>query len=93
MHVRWTDEAIADLDDIVDFIETDSPTAAQKVAVTIVDAAESLMSMPHRGRPGSRPGTRELVLHPLEYIITYEVIRDGVFILRIHHGAQSLPRR
>jgi len=93
MHVRWTDEAIDDLDDIVDFIETDSPDAAQRVALAIVDAAESLTSMPHRGRPGSRPGTRELVLHPLEYIITYEVIRDGVFILRIHHGAQNLPRR
>jgi len=89
MHVRWTDEAIADLDDIVDFIETDSPGAAQRVALAIVDAAESLTSMPHRGRPG----TRELVIHPLEYIITYEGIRDGVFILRIHHGAQNLPRR
>lgn len=92
MHVRWTEEALSQLETIAGHIQRDSPSAAQRVAKDIVHAAESLSNLPHRGRLGVVSGTRELVLSPIGYIVTYEVLGDAVFILRIHHGAQDLPR-
>jgi toxin ParE1/3/4 len=91
--VRWSEEAYADLEDIVAYIELDSSSSAQRVANIIYDEAESLNLMSHRGRLGREPGTRELPIGSLDYIMTYEVAGDAVFILRIHHGAQDLPRR
>ncbi len=93
MHVRWTNEAFADLEEIVRYIANASPSAAQSVAQDIVDAAEELSAFPHRGRLGPVPGTREIVLAAIGYIITYEVVGEAAFIQRIQHGAQDRPRR
>jgi toxin ParE1/3/4 len=52
--------------------------------MALVEAAESLMDFPERGRL-SRPGRRELAtIWP--YIIRYRVARDHVLILRVRHG-------
>jgi toxin ParE1/3/4 len=93
MQVRWTEDAASDLQEIVAFIANFSPAAAQRVAKTIHDASESLASFPHRGRIGYEPATRELVLAGTGHIITYEVVRDAVFVLRIEHGSQQRPQR
>jgi plasmid stabilization system protein ParE len=46
-------------------------------------------SFPEMGRPGSDPGTRELVVGP--YIIVYEVRheRDELVVLGVFHGRQQ----
>ena len=44
-----------------------------------------------RGRPGKKPGTRELVLSPLPWILVYAVRGDAVYVVRILHGAQQWP--
>ena len=93
VQVRWTADAVKQLQEAVEFIATDSSVAAQQVAETIYSEIESLSHMPHRGRLGAVPGTRELVIVSVGYIVTYEVIRDAVFVLRLHHGAQNRPRR
>ncbi len=67
MRVRWTESAVRDLTSICDYIENhDSPHAARAVALRIVEGVDSLVKFPRRGRIGSDPATRELVLpvHP-----------------------------
>jgi addiction module RelE/StbE family toxin len=91
MQVRWTESAAEELRGIVRYIVRDRPDAAQRIARLIYEEVDTLHSMPHRGRPGPIPGTRELVLAPLPYIVLYEIVRDGVFILRIQHAAQRRP--
>jgi toxin ParE1/3/4 len=49
------------------------------------------LTFPHRGRPGKKENTRELVLSPLPYIVVYRIAGDAVNILRILHGAQKWP--
>jgi plasmid stabilization system protein ParE len=93
MQVRWTDEAAENLRQIVLYVARSSPTSARKIASQIYREVNALVPMPHRGRLGPEPGTRELLLVPLQYIVTYEVIGDGVFILRIRHAAQDWVRR
>jgi toxin ParE1/3/4 len=68
MTVRWSPEAAADFEAIVEFIRRQNPSAAERVAHTIYDGVASLASFPRKGRPGRIKGTRELVFSPLPFI-------------------------
>lgn len=57
----------------------------------LYEAPESLLTFPHRGRPGKKSGTRELVLAPLPWIVVYAVRADALYVVRILHGAQKWP--
>ena len=89
MKVVWSERAQRDLLAIVDYISQDSPSAADRIGVRIVEAAASLTKMPRRGRLSRLKEGRELVLAPLPYIVEYAVADDEVLILHIRHGAQD----
>jgi toxin ParE1/3/4 len=92
MHVRWTDPAVSDLTHICDYIETHGSSAmARRVALSIYEPVNALAQSPRRGRQGRKPGTRELVLHGLPYLVIYRIRGDAVEILRILHGTQKWP--
>ena len=56
---------------------------------TLCASVRSLKQMPQRGRIGQTPGTHELVLAPLPYIIVYGVKPDIMYIFRILHAAKD----
>ncbi len=88
--VVYSEAALADLQQITAFIAADNVEAAQRFANRLVDLAESLRSMPERGRPVKRwPGVRVIVLAP--YLIFYRFERPArqVEILRFWHGARD----
>jgi toxin ParE1/3/4 len=67
------------------------PDRAKDLIRRVYDAPTSLLTFPHRGRPGKRAGTRELVLAPFAVRVVYTVQADVVFVVRILHGAQQWP--
>ena len=91
MQVRWTTPAAQDLEEIALYIQKDSESAAMATAKALFDAANSLDQLPSRGRVGRIPGTRELVVPGLPYIVLYEVADTAVQILHIFHGARNWP--
>ena len=91
MQVRWTTPAAQDLEEITQYIQRDSESAALTVAKTLFDAANSLELLPSRGRVGRIPGTRELVVPGLPYIVVYQVMSAAVRILHIYHSARNWP--
>ena len=91
MKVIWTPRAASDLDEMVDYIGADSPDSALRVAGRIYDQVMQLATMPHIGRSGEVPSTRELVFHPWPYIAVYKVADDAVRIIRIRHASQQWP--
>ena len=91
MQLRWTEAAAADLDRIADYLCAHAPDRAHRLVRSIYEAPETLLSFPHRGRPGKKAGTRELVLSPLPWIVVYAVRDDVVNVVRILHGAQRWP--
>jgi plasmid stabilization system protein ParE len=92
MSVRWTEPAVRDLTGICDYTEQHSgPEAARKVALRVYEAVGSLVQFPHLGRPGRKPGTRELVLSGLPFLAIYRGREDVIEIARILHGAQRWP--
>ena len=73
MTIRWTKPANDDFLGIVAWIAANNPVAASSVGRRILDAVERLADFPLRGRPGRSPGTRELVISGLPYVVVYSV--------------------
>ena len=92
MRLRWTKLADNDLNTIAAYIGQDSPAAAARVILELIDQTEaSLIRHVSIGRPGRVLGTRELVIGNLPYIIPYRV-RDGeIEILRVLHTSRRRP--
>lgn len=85
--ITWADEAVSNLDSIAAYVHDFNPLAAQRLALRLRSAADSLAEHPDRGRPIGR-GLRELVIVP-PYLIRYRVKGDGVEIISIRHGARA----
>jgi plasmid stabilization system protein ParE len=61
--VVYSEAALADLQQITEFIARDNPEVAKRFANRLVDLAESLRSLPERGRPVKKwPAVRVIVL-------------------------------
>jgi len=92
MRVEWSQNAVADLQQISEYIEQDrSLETANRISRRLYDAVQSLRTFPDRGRLGHVDDTRELVVPSLPYIIVYQVFEKRVLILNIVHGAQRWP--
>ena len=92
MRIRWTQPAVQDLTSICNYItEHKSQETGRKVALHIYEALDFLGRFPNLGRPGRKPGTRELVFKGLPYLAIYRIRGDVVEIDRILHGAQRWP--
>ena len=90
MELRWTREAVSDLERIADHLFGHTPDHAERL-VCALRRTWPLLTFPNRGRPGKKESTRELLMSPLPYILVYTVRGDAVYVVRILHGAQQWP--
>jgi toxin ParE1/3/4 len=91
MRVKWLRRALQNLDHEAGYIAQDNPKAAAEFVLHLRDSALMLGEQPNPGRPGRIPGTRELVVANLPYILPYRVRNDAVEILRVFHTARKWP--
>jgi len=90
LRLRWTRLAEQDLEAIAEYVGQDSPAAAARVVLELIDQAATLLpAHPAIGRPGRVLGTRELVIGHLPYIIAYRVRDRDVEILRVLHTSRA----
>src|SRR4051812_16821401 len=88
--IRWAPSAAAMLEEAVEYIATKSPEAARKLAVSVVNAADSLAELSERGRIVPELGDsryRELLVG--SYRLIYRVSEDAVSIVAVAHGARD----
>ena len=84
--------AIQDLQEIVRYIAWDSPNDAEKFGHTLIDKAQSLSSLPERGRvvPEFKdPQIREIILKSYRIVYRVKSAEKVVEIARFWHGAQG----
>jgi len=91
MRVRWLRLALADIDEMAEFISKENKTAAEKVVKLIYDRVHLLVQHPDIGRPGRVPGTRELYIDGTPFIVPYRIQKDEIQVLRVFHGARKWP--
>jgi len=92
--VRFLQEAMEDLEEIVLYIAQDSRQAALRMHEKIIEKASDLTTFPKRGRlvPDKRmaaAGYRMLGIKP--YVVFYRIVDRDVFIYRVLHGARNYP--
>jgi toxin ParE1/3/4 len=85
--ILWTEEAVSNLQAIETYISAFNPAAAHRLAMRIIDAADSLADFPNRGRKAG--ADRREIVSVWPYIIRYRVEADAVLILRVRHGARE----
>ncbi|PHK92887.1 type II toxin-antitoxin system mRNA interferase toxin, RelE/StbE family [Pseudoroseomonas rhizosphaerae] len=91
MIVRYTRQALADLDAARDYIALDNPRAAAALAARLREAIDGLRQFPERGRAGRVPGTRELVVPSTPFVVPYRVAGREIHVLAVLHGARAWP--
>jgi len=93
MIVRYTRQALNDLESLRNYISQEQPRAAAAMAGLIREAVDGLSRFPERGRPGRVAGTRELVIPGTPFVVPYRVAGQEVQILAVLHGARAWPPR
>ncbi len=73
MIVRWTREALTDLQDIIRYIDHRNPQASLSVKHKIIMSSRRLSDFPLSGVAVHRADTRRLVVIGLPYILIYRV--------------------
>ena len=92
--VIWTDEAIADLHQLVVFISKDNPIAAVKLGETLIQKAMILTDHPRLGRKLRKFPTdslRELIIPPYRLIYEIDDEASAVYVRLLWHGARQEP--
>ena len=84
MRVVWSPSALQDILSIYNYIANYNPGAASALIDALLNAGDSLVNFPHRGRPIGDNLHELTIVYP--YIILYEVLGNGVTILRVRHG-------
>jgi addiction module RelE/StbE family toxin len=91
--IRWTRHAIADIDDIYDFIPANNPRTAMSIVDRIDRVITSLTTHPRMGRPGRLAGSRELVVARTPFVVAYRLRGRAVEVLGVIHAARRWPDR
>lgn len=91
MELRWTSAALGDLDAANEFVATQKPAAAARMAARVLEGVEYLLSHPNLGREGRVRGTRELVISGTPFLVVYAVSHDQIQVLRVLHHARKWP--
>lgn len=92
MTVKWLRAALADLDQIFDYLLERNPQAARKVYEAIRYQVGTLAEHPQLGRTCRVRGTRELVITGLPYIAAYYIKGPEVRILTVLHTSRQWPQ-
>jgi toxin ParE1/3/4 len=89
MIVEWRPKAVADLWEILDYIDERNPQTAEGLYAEIERATSALPEHPYLYRLGRVLNTREIIVHP-NYLVIYR-LTDRIEILSVLHARQHYP--
>ena len=91
--IRLSKAAAADLRRIDTWLRPRAGAAVtDRVIEDILSDIHFLDRYPELGHAGREPGTRELGIAGLPYIVFYRIVGEDVVIRRVLHGAMQWPR-
>ena len=91
MRIRYTIEAIRDLERLRGFVEPKNPHAARRIAAELLDGIGNLRHFPDMGLPVSRAPDPRVVrdLFVGGYTVRYLREKHSSIILRVWHDKES----
>jgi toxin ParE1/3/4 len=92
MKVVFTDEALRDLDEILEFIELNYPTISAAFERRVRTIERRIARWPKSAEEvEQRPGVRVVPLIQYPYKLFYRITDDLIEVLHIHHAARREP--
>jgi plasmid stabilization system protein ParE len=92
MKVVYTDEALRDLDQILEFIALNYPTASVAFGRRVRAIEQRIARWPNSAvEVEQRPGVRVVPLIRYPYKLFYRVATDAIEVLHVHHAARREP--
>ncbi len=87
MKIRWTKEALYNIQEIEDFISQDNPTAAIKFTDKLISLVEKIIEFPKRGRIVPELSIEQIreILYK-NYRIVYLVKKNSLEVLTVFEG-------
>ena len=94
MRVEWTEPALTQWEQSLDYIEAENAAAAQRIETRVVDAIEMLGVHPYAGRIGRIAGTRQFAVPQSPFLVIYEVIQsdDVLWVVAVFDGRRRWPK-
>ena len=90
--ILFTEDALADLEVILDYVRADNPSAAERFGASLLNYVELLESFPRMGIPVlRRPGVRKILHSPVRIYYRLHEDRSLIEILHLWHGARKNP--
>jgi len=92
MKIQWSPLAVEQISEIADYIDMNSPMAAEKWVYSIFDRVEQVKDFSKSGRSVpeiNRKDIRELII--ANYRIIYRLETRVISILTVRHSRQILP--
>jgi plasmid stabilization system protein ParE len=89
--LRWAPDAVRDLARLRRFLGDKSPSAAERAALRIREAAGALREQPELGRIVENEEFRDLVT-PFgggAYVLRYRIDEDAVIVVRVWHTREE----
>jgi toxin ParE1/3/4 len=92
MRIVFTEEALLDVDEILDFIAAHYPAIELSFQRRLRNVLQRIGQWPKSAEEvEQRPGVRVVPLVRYPYKIFYQMTTDAVEILHIHHAARRPP--
>jgi plasmid stabilization system protein ParE len=91
--ILYTEDALTDLEAILNYIRADNPAAAERFGTALLNHVELLESFPRLGSPVSRLSKVRKFLHsPVRVYYRIHEDRKIIEILYFWHGSRSDPQ-
>jgi toxin ParE1/3/4 len=87
--VRYTLPALADLNEILDYIAARSPQGAKRVQARLQSIIDLLLLYPFIGARTGDPTVRRLPAAPYPYLVFYEVTGTEIIVHAVRHAARD----
>jgi toxin ParE1/3/4 len=92
--IVWSQTAVEDLRQVVEFIALDDAAAAAGLAARILKRIEQAVELPFSNRSvpeKTDESIREIILRPYRIVYQIDKQRDAIHILRVWHAARGVP--
>src|SRR5579859_3179849 len=92
MRIIYTDEALHDLDEILEFIELNYPSILAAFEGRLRAVEQRIARWPKSAKEvDQRPGVRVVPLVRYPYKLFYQINGDVIEVLHLHHAARREP--
>jgi toxin ParE1/3/4 len=91
MRARYTETALAEVNEIFAYISERNPSAAKRVVARVERTVRNLGDYPEMAQEADEDGVRRMPVGRYPFIVFYTVEADEVVILHVRHGARRWP--